>query len=507
MSFFKIFSPSKSKKRKPQRKTPPKAKAQARAKPSNQSKPPEPELIPREPSLWARLSSERKLDLTGIILAVVGILILLTLFASSRSALTADAILLLARTFGWGLYVLPIALFIFGIWLILRRNERLPALSLERTAGSILLFVWLLTIMHSIIAQPVMADAAALDGAGGGYIGGLFERLLFFGLGFGGAIIALMAWLLIALTMTLDITIQDLFRWIGTAFVQLKSLVLKPTPLPTSTGADAQTNDYTPLKETPAAPSISSLPPNLPTVTTTVSAPTIQWILPQINDILDAGNAPSVNEEFINQRGHLIEETLASFGAPAQVVEISRGPTITQFGVEPLFVETRGGRTRVRVSKIASLADDLALALAAPRIRIQAPVPGHSYVGIEVPNEEMMLVALRDVLENETFQRNKTALRFALGQDVAGHPIAANLEAMPHMLIAGTTGSGKSVCVNSILSCFLLNNTPDDLRLVLVDPKRVELTGYNGIPHLLSPVVVEVRSRREHAAMDDARDG
>jgi len=104
----------------------------------------------------------------------------------------------------------------------------------------------------------------------------------------------------------------------------------------------------------------------------------------------------------------------------------------------------------------------------------------------------MALVALRDVLENETFQRNKTLLRFALGQDVAGHPIAANLEAMPHVLIAGTTGSGKSVCVNSILSCFLLNNTPDDLRLVLVDPKRVELTGYNGIPHLLSPVVVEV---------------
>ena len=153
------------------------------------------------------------------------------------------------------------------------------------------------------------------------------------------------------------------------------------------------------------------------------------------------------------------------------MVEISRGPTITQFGVEPLFVETRNGRTRVRVSKIASLADDLALALAAPRIRIQAPVPGHSYVGIEVPNEEMALVALRDVLENETFQRNKTLLRFALGQDVAGHPIAANLEAMPHLLIAGTTGSGKSVCVNSILSCFLLNNTPDDLKLVLVDPR------------------------------------
>jgi DNA segregation ATPase FtsK/SpoIIIE, S-DNA-T family len=119
-------------------------------------------------------------------------------------------------------------------------------------------------------------------------------------------------------------------------------------------------------------------------------------------------------------------------------------------------------------------------------------VPGRGYVGIEVPNDEMALVALREVVESEVFTRNKSPLRFALGKDVAGHPKTGNLEAMPHMLIAGTTGSGKSVCVNAILTCLLLNNTPDDLRLILVDPKRVELTGYNGIPHLLAPVVVEI---------------
>jgi S-DNA-T family DNA segregation ATPase FtsK/SpoIIIE len=113
-------------------------------------------------------------------------------------------------------------------------------------------------------------------------------------------------------------------------------------------------------------------------------------------------------------------------------------------------------------------------------------------VGIEVPNEEMAMVALRDILESDTFTRNRKALSFALGRDVAGSPVIANLENMPHMLIAGTTGSGKSVCVNSILTSMLLYNTPDDLRLVLVDPKRVELTGYNGIPHLLGPVVVEM---------------
>ncbi len=192
-----------------------------------------------------------------------------------------------------------------------------------------------------------------------------------------------------------------------------------------------------------------------------------------------------------HDRGRIIEETLASFGAPAHIVEIHRGPTVTQYGVEPEFIENRAGRMRVRVSKIVGLADDLALALAAPRIRIQAPVPGRNYVGIEVPNAEISRVTLREVMETEGFQKLRSPLRFALGKDVAGKPMSYDLTGMPHLMIAGTTGSGKSVCVNAILCTLLMNNTPIDLRLVLVDPKRVELTGYNGIPHLLAPVVVE----------------
>jgi S-DNA-T family DNA segregation ATPase FtsK/SpoIIIE len=200
-----------------------------------------------------------------------------------------------------------------------------------------------------------------------------------------------------------------------------------------------------------------------------------------------------VDEELDRQRARLIVETLAAFGAPVKVVEIHRGPTITQFGVEPEFMETRPGkRTKVKVSKIAALADDLALALAAPSIRIEAPVPGKGFVGIEVPNVETSLVALRAVMESPAFRRHTSRLRLGLGMDVSGHAIAADLAAMPHLLIAGTTGSGKSVCINAIIACLLLQNTPDELRLVMVDPKRVELTTYNGIPHLLAPVVVEL---------------
>jgi len=145
----------------------------------------------------------------------------------------------------------------------------------------------------------------------------------------------------------------------------------------------------------------------------------------------------------------------------------------------------------VRVAKIANLADDLALALAASRVRIQAPVPGRNYVGIEVPNQEISVVSLREVMESEPFQKSRAPLRLALGKNVSGQSIMADLTAMPHLLIAGTTGSGKSVCVNAILSCLLLTHSPATLRLVLVDPKRVELTNYNGVPHLLAPVVVE----------------
>jgi S-DNA-T family DNA segregation ATPase FtsK/SpoIIIE len=297
--------------------------------------------------------------------------------------------------------------------------------------------------------------------------------------------------------MTLDLTMREMFKWAGPLGAKLKDrlnqslqrLAHRPAG---SEPPEGPLDDFTPLQRSPLAPPASAGPPGVTVRSNLPSTPAITWILPKVGDILEPPEAPKVNEEFIEKRARLIEETLASFGAPSQVIEISRGPTVTMFGVEPLFVESRNGQTRVRVGKIASLADDLALALAAPRIRIQAPVPGRGYVGIEVPNEEMTLVALREVVESEVFTRNKAPLRFALGKDVAGHPKATNLESMPHLLIAGTTGSGKSVCVNAILSCLLLNNTPEDLRLILVDPKRVELTGYNGVPHLLAPVVVEI---------------
>jgi len=444
-------------------------------------------------SWWDSLSDERKLDVVGAIMSVVGLLTILLLSSATRSAITQSFISALSRVLGWGMYIFPVGLILMGIWLILRRIEKLPPLTLERATGIIFLFIWLLAAMHSIIAAPEMADLAALDGVGGGFIGSMIEKFLFNYFGLGGAVVALLAWLFIAVTMTFDIEIQDMFRWTGPLYQRIRNRVFNKGGFEISPeDLEAASDGFTPLHRpgTEAGGDTPAL--GVPVQTIRRPDAVIEWKLPEIADILDLGSAPEVNEEFIQQRARLIQETLASFGAPVQVVEINRGPSITQFGVEPLFVETRSGRTKVRVNKITSLADDLALALAAPRIRIQAPVPGHSYVGIEVPNEEMTLVALRDIVESDIFKRNQNPLKFALGRDVTGKPVSTTLENMPHLLIAGTTGSGKSICINSILSCMLMHNSPDDLRLILVDPKRVELTGYNGVPHLLSPVVVEI---------------
>jgi len=234
------------------------------------------------------------------------------------------------------------------------------------------------------------------------------------------------------------------------------------------------------------------------------------WRLPPI-DILDRSPEVEFSEADNLQRAKLIEEALASYGVEAKVVQINAGPTVTQFGVEPGWdrkmkefrERDRDGnvkirleevsRTRVKVERITSLANDLALALAASSIRIEAPVPGKSVIGIEVPNTTSSVVSLRGVIETTAFQRieTKSKLALSLGKGAGGEAVAADLARMPHLLIAGATGSGKTVCLNSIICCLLLHNSPNEVRFIMIDPKRVELTPFNSIPHLATPVIVD----------------
>jgi hypothetical protein len=242
-----------------------------------------------------------------------------------------------------------------------------------------------------------------------------------------------------------------------------------------------------------AEPSAPAANGDTPAPPITRSRPPRNWNIPDPTVLLATGVDQAPDHEMLLKRAHIIEETLSSFGAPGRVVDVRTGPVVTQFGVEPDYVPGRGGKkNRVKVGAIAALDKDLQLALGAKAIRIEAPVPGKGYVGVEVPNAKPEIVHLRDVLESAEFKKIKSPLGLALGQGVDGTPVAADLAAAPHLLIAGTTGSGKSVLVNAIIASLLLKNSPKQVKFVMVDPKRVELTQYNGIPHLVAPVVVEL---------------
>jgi len=221
-----------------------------------------------------------------------------------------------------------------------------------------------------------------------------------------------------------------------------------------------------------------------------------EWRLPPVDEMLKDWERRTDSDETIRNQGKLIQETLALFGVPADFEGAYKGPSVTQYLIKPGYVERNvkgeAQRIKVKVAKIASLSNDLALALAAPSVRIEAPIPGTTYVGIEVPNHESNVVGLKELMESESYTGGKGRLKIALGEDVKGQAVTADLARMPHLLIAGATGSGKSVCVNSIITCLLLTHTPDTLRFLMVDPKMVELSVYNGVPHLLSPVVTEV---------------
>jgi S-DNA-T family DNA segregation ATPase FtsK/SpoIIIE len=224
-----------------------------------------------------------------------------------------------------------------------------------------------------------------------------------------------------------------------------------------------------------------------------VKAPPRGEDLPSLQLLL-GDTAVRADERTINQTAGLIMKTLAEFGIPATVIGYRVGPAVTQFAVQPGFIKKPGTdeedaqQMKVRVAQIASLEKDIALALSAQRLRIEAPVPGKAYVGIEVPNTQSSVVRMKTLLESETFHKSGAPLAIGIGRDVSGNPVIADLARMPHMLIAGATGSGKSVCITSIAACLAMNNTPEDLRLVMIDSKMVELIRFNGLPHLYGKV-------------------
>jgi S-DNA-T family DNA segregation ATPase FtsK/SpoIIIE len=202
-----------------------------------------------------------------------------------------------------------------------------------------------------------------------------------------------------------------------------------------------------------------------------------------LKEDLDQGGSSKTYRNQVLEGARKLEETLASFGVSAKVINVTRGPTVTRYELQP--------SAGVKVSRIVNLADDIALNLAASGVRLEAPIPGKAAIGIEVPNKEVNMVLLREVVESQEFGRHPSKLAFAIGKDISGECVVADIAKMPHLLIAGATGSGKSVCINSLIASLLYKASPEEVKLLMIDPKVVELGIYNGIPHLLIPVVTE----------------
>ncbi len=456
----------------------------------------------------------------GLVLLAVALITLLGLASKSLGSLTLGWIGLLRRIFGWGLYGVPLALAGLGLWLILRTTPILLRIPWPRLAGIALLFFVTLALMHHLLRDPLAAREA---GQGGGAVGYGLSQALTRALGWGGAAVLLVILEGIALMITFDLTLNEVVAntvevarrvagWVSPLWARLKPSQ-PPEPFAFQPFLPSPEERPSPKEaQTPPAPSPGPAPhaafeegagqraavaEAASRAASGLEAPARRWMLPNPAEILVESEEAPLSLGDIREKARLIEETLTSLGVPVTVVEVNPGPVVTQFGLEPGYVEQkdRQGRVkkvRVKVSRIAALANDLALALAAAPIRIETPVPGKGIVGIEVPNVHSSLVTLRGVMESEQFQALGNApLAMALGRDVSGTPVVDDLSTLPHLLIAGATGTGKSVCVNAIIASFLCRNTPDDLRLLMIDPKRVELSGYEGIPHLLAPVVVD----------------
>lgn len=453
---------------------------------------------------WAWLTSPIVQQTLAMGLILLSILTFLTLLRVTSGRWMDAWLRALQFIFGWGVVPVAFAIGWGGVLILQHHLDRPIAWRWRPVVGLELLFFGLLALTHLLLGRR---DPWALlqSGWGGGVIGWALAHILSLYLGplVAGILLALFA--LLGLGLALDWTLADIRERLG----RRRAI---PTPARPRAARPAAQPAPRPVPSAPAAPAPSpaerpapAISQPAPTPATPAHAATVlpsapphpaEPILPPL-DLLDEGEEVGLSDEEVRRKSRIIVETLAQFGLPVQVVEVRRGPAVTQFGVAPGFTERPGpdGQRRphkVRVSQIAALADDLALALAAPSLRVEAPVPGRSVVGIEVPNDRVSRVSLRSVMESDAFAAMDSPLPIALGEDVAGTPVVADLSTMPHLLIAGTTGSGKSVCIKALATCLAMTHRPDQLQFVMVDPKMVELVHFNGLPHLLGHTEVEL---------------
>ncbi len=397
---------------------------------------------------------------------------------------------------GLGAYGIPVMGLLFSLSLL--RGRPFPSQGTPQIAGIILL---LLSFVSLLSLHWPKTRILGQDMITGGQTGLLISRFLAGRLYTAGSHILLVGLLLVALLLATPFTFNAFWDWVKRSMPTVASgisglaAVLRgvlssrakekasPVPVKKSSavdkGASASIEIVPMVVQRPARPARKALP-----VSTEPRTTPSGYALPSL-EILEVFETETERPDWkkLEENAKVLEEKLADFGVEGKVVAISPGPVITTYEYAPA--------PGIKISRIVNLADDLSMALKAISIRVIAPIPGKAAIGIEVPNRHREMVPIRAVLESEAFSAAPSPLSISLGKDTTGQPVVANLARMPHLLIAGATGTGKSVCINALLSSFLYRNTPEELRLLLIDPKRIELSTYEGIPHLIHPVVTD----------------
>lgn len=498
-----------------------------------------PKALPKKGTKKRRFSwnfnmdSKIKHELLGLGLLGVGIFALLSLMGFDCGSLGELAIKLQLYTFGVGAILVPILFFLLGLRYLVNKK---PIVYSMRFFGFVFLYISSLSLYHHFSA-PIGEEILSIHlPSGGGIVGGALLMLLRRFLGVDGTFILLIVMMIIAIVMITKYSVgnglikvqeqmetgvkvtkdkvastyqefqerraQEAEEVVGKRqfFNQEKeqetAIPVQPTAKSVLDLSELEDIDLTFAQKTPELSLPSAKPTRYSAETEENPAPasntqsdvqeSVSYQLPPLTLLKQGGDArPTHLKQEINRNVQILEETLANFNVRAKVTDVSCGPSVTRYELEPA--------PGVKVSRIVNLSDDLALKLATSGIRIEAPIPGKAAIGIEVPNKEFIGVPFREIAASQPFQVATSKLTVGLGKDIAGQPVIADLGKMPHLLVAGATGSGKSVCINTLITSILFRARPDEVKFILIDPKMVEFAAYDGISHLMAPVVTDAK--------------